>query len=62
MTKEENIKRLLEFSYNNIRAGFNEPPYTASYAAYVNNMTLDEVLEAIEADDTLQRFITPNQL
>ena len=62
MSTEENVKKLLEYCYDNIRGGFNEPPYTASYVAYDRHMTLEEVLEAIEASSQLRRFITPNEL
>ena len=62
MSTEENVKKLLEYCYDNIRGGFNEPPYTASYVAYDRHMTLEEVLEAIEASSELRGFITPNEL
>lgn len=57
MTTEENVKKLLEYCYNNIRGGFNEPPYTASLVAYDNHMTPDEVLEAAEASSELRGFL-----
>ena len=62
MNTEENVKKLLEYCYNNIRGGFNEPPYTAAFVARDRHMTLEEVLEAIEASSELQSFITPGQL
>ena len=62
MSTEENVKKLLEYCYNNILGGFNEPPYTASYVAYDRHMTLDEVLEAIDASSELSRFIAKDQL
>lgn len=62
MSTEENVKNLLEYCYNNIRGGFNEPPYTAAFVARDRHMTLEEVLEAIEASSELQSFITPGQL
>ena len=40
----------------------NEPPYTAAFVARDREMTLEEVLEAIEASRELQSFITPGQL
>lgn len=58
MSTEENVKKLLEYCYNNIRGGFNEPPYAASYVAYDNHMTIEEVLEAIEASSELRKYIS----
>ena len=62
MSTEENVKKLLEYCYDNIRGGFNEPPYTAAFVARDRDMTLEEVLEAIEASSELRDFITPNEL
>lgn len=62
MSTEENVKKLLEYCYNNIRGGFNEPPYTAAFVASDRHMTLEEVLEAIEASSELSSFITTGQL
>ena len=62
MSTEENVKNLLEYCYNNIRGGFNEPPYTAAFVARDRHITLEEVLEAIEASSELSSFITPGQL
>lgn len=58
MSTEENVKKLLEYCYNNIRGGFNEPPYTASYVARETETPIDEVLTAIDADSTLRKFIS----